>query len=634
VAKRPEENIPGQQCGKKPPMPVSMPAHLLPVLIVAFVSFVVYFSALFNNFVYDDMTQVLQNPWIRDVRHLPDIFLKSVWSFQTEHDVSNYYRPLMHCIYMITYYAFGLKPWGFHLVNVLFHAGVSVLVFLTAAKLPGYTAPPHPPLTKGGSKEEASTFLSASFIAALLFATHPIHTEAVAWVAGLPDLSYSFFFLLSFWLYIVSTGETQVHRWRYSLSILSFSLAVLCKEPALTLPAILIGYDYIFRKEKGSFSVYLRRYIPYFIVGGVYLLLRLHALGGFAPDRRHTDLSTYQYVINVFPLFMQYLEKLFLPVDLNAFHVLRPIFSLTDMRGIVAIVITAAFVFLLFISFKKDKTLLLSLLFIAIPLLPVLYIPGLGENTFAERYLYLPSFGFVLLASSAIMRIRQRHKGTMIAFVLLAAVTALYSAATITRNFVWRDNLSLFSDTVEKSPDAAIPRNMLGNALLDWGRADEAISHYNSALTLKPSDYQTYNNRALAFSQMGRFDEAIADFDRAIALNPRCYQAYNNKGKLYGQTGSFDKAVEQFDKALEINPDSSLAYGNRGLAYFLIGEYGKALEDLDKAIALDSNYSEAFGTRGNIYLRAGKRELAMADFKKACDLGDQKGCDVLKRNVK
>ncbi|HAM50456.1 MAG TPA: hypothetical protein DCP92_07065, partial [Nitrospiraceae bacterium] len=103
---------------------------LLPVLIIVLFSFLVYFTALFGDFVYDDRDQILKNPWIRDIRNIPTIFSESVWSYQTGPVISNYYRPLMHVLYMINDYLFGLKPWGFHLVNILFHCGVSVLVFL------------------------------------------------------------------------------------------------------------------------------------------------------------------------------------------------------------------------------------------------------------------------------------------------------------------------------------------------------------------------------------------------------------------------------------------------------------------------------------------------------------------------
>jgi len=111
---------------------------LLPVVVVALVSFAVYFNALSCGFVYDDKDQIVNNHWIRDVRYLNEIFSQSVWGFSTdveEQGTANYYRPFMHLVSMANYYMFGMKPWGFHLVNILFHAGVSVLVFLVVLRL-------------------------------------------------------------------------------------------------------------------------------------------------------------------------------------------------------------------------------------------------------------------------------------------------------------------------------------------------------------------------------------------------------------------------------------------------------------------------------------------------------------------
>src|SRR5512135_1179182 len=97
---------------------------------ILLIAFLVYYKTLYNGFVYDDGLQVVQNHWIRDTKYIPEIFSTSVWKFLGME--TNYYRPVFHLIYMVNYLVFGLKPWGFHLVNVLFHVSVSVLVFIIA----------------------------------------------------------------------------------------------------------------------------------------------------------------------------------------------------------------------------------------------------------------------------------------------------------------------------------------------------------------------------------------------------------------------------------------------------------------------------------------------------------------------
>jgi Flp pilus assembly protein TadD len=598
---------------------------LFPLSVLAVASLAVYANTLAGEFVYDDMSQVLENRWIRDVSYLPDILFKSVWSFLGE-GTSNYYRPMMHTVYMANYHLFGLKPWGFHLVNALFHAGTSLLVFLLAARLfpPRYAAP-------SAGRGMTGEVLSIPFIAALLFAVHPIHTEAVAWVAGLPDLSFSFFFLLSFLLYIVSTSGDRLHKGFYSLSVASFFLSALSKEPALTLPLLLFAYDHLFGDPGTGFKWRWKRYVPYLLAAAVYFALRLYALGGIAPEKRHEHLSALQHVINVFPLFMDYLGKLLLPIRLNAFHVFRPVASLLEARGILSIAVFAAFAAATVLAYRRNRAACFCLLLIVIPLLPAFYIRGLGLNTFAERYLYLPSAGFAMLAAMPFARAAEGYaRRAVAAIAALALLAGIYSVGTVRRNAVWRENLTLFADTVRKSPDAGLPQKELGIALLEKGKVEEAIASFEKAILIEPSDFRVYNNRGMAFDQMGRFDLAMADFDRAIALEPRACEAYNNKGKSYGQIGRFEEAIEQFHRAIEINPAFAMAHCNRGLAYSLIGRDDMARKDVNRAIELDKHYAEAYGARGNLHRKAGRRDLAVSDFRKACELGEEEGCRALR----
>jgi hypothetical protein len=289
----------------------------------------------------------------------------------------------MQCVYILTYQLFGLHPLGFHLVNVILHCAVTILVFLTLRRLV-----PEPRVT--------SAYVSAPFLAAILFATHPIHTEAVTWIAGLPDVAFTFFSLLSFYLYIRSR---TCATFSYLGSLVCFAVAALFKEPALTLPAILFAYDFTCRDERPDLLECVGRYVPYLLIGAAYLTLRIHVLNGFAPTKSHGLLSSYLYAINVFPLFAQYLEKLVFPTDLNAFHVLHPVNSLLEWKAILSVLVMAVVVALAAVAFKKNKAAFLGMSLIVVPLLPVLYIPALGENTFAERYLYLPSVGYVLLVA-------------------------------------------------------------------------------------------------------------------------------------------------------------------------------------------------------------------------------------------
>ena len=571
------------------------------------VSCAVYFNALFGDFVYDDKIQVVDNPWIRDIRNIPAIFSKSVWSFQPGRIISNYYRPLMHVGYMFNYHLFGLKPWGFHLVNILFHCGVSVLVFLVIRIL----------LTEHRDSVSPA-YLSPPFIAAMLFVSHPIHTEAVTWIAGLPDVSFTFFYLLSFYFYVRSKA---ILSGSYLFSVVCFAVAAFFKEPALTLPVILLAHDYALREERIRFPDYVKRYFPYLIIVVGYLILRFHALGAFAPEKRHITLSAYQYVINGFPLFIQYLEKLLLPLNLNAFHVFHPISSLFEMKGALSFMATVVFVVLFAITFKKNRVAFLGLLFTTVPLLPVLYIPALGENTFTERYLYLPSVGYsILLAvllSWAKEKFPYRAKGMTIIMLL---IVGLYTVGTVYRNSIWKDDFSLWSDTVRKSPDSAEVRNNFGFAYASKGQWDIAMAEYQAALRLKPYFVDAHNNVGTAFQAKGQLDMAIAEYQTALRLNPNFVEAYYNLGSAYAAKGQLDMAMAEYQTALRLKPDFAEGHNNLGIAYASKGQWDMAIAEYLTALRLKPDFPRAHNNLGVAYKAKGLFDLAIVEYRTALRL--------------
>jgi hypothetical protein len=150
--------------------------------------------------------------------------------------------------------------------------------------------------------------------------------------------------------------------------------------------------DYLFRRDRGGILPAVQRYLPFAVVSVCYLAMRLYALGDVTPVRAYPELSAWQLVINVFPLFSQYLEKLFLPLDLNVWHTFHPITSLLTAKGIISLLVAGAFSGFAYFALRKNTPAFLGLAFLLVPLLPSFYISGIVGKPFAERYLYLPSF--------------------------------------------------------------------------------------------------------------------------------------------------------------------------------------------------------------------------------------------------
>jgi tetratricopeptide (TPR) repeat protein len=618
--------------------------RLATFFIIILVSFGVYYNAFFCDFVYDDMAQVLENPWIREIRSIPDIFVNSVSGFVTGSSPVNYYRPFMHLIYLINYHLFGLTPWGFHLVNVLFHAGNSVLVFLITAKLLSQSAAM--PAVESPSRNSSGfilhNFFPPAFIAALLFAVHPIHSEAVTWVAGLPDVSCAFFFLLSLYFYILSANATKKPIARsdtsaysiqeqalgitnkgnllYICSVVFFFFASLSKEPALTLPVILVLYDYVFRKEQSGIRSAVKRYVPYVLVSVCYIGLRMHALGNLSPVKAYPELSAYDFVINVFPLFAQYIEKLFLPVDLNVWHTFYPLTSLLTPKAIVSFIGTATFLCLFLLAFRKNAPAFIGLALFLVPLLPAFYIPGIVGKPFAERYLYLPSFGFVFLCAVLQDRVIHNPKRAVLVTIFLA-VAVLLSVATINRNAVWKDNLTLFMDSTQKSPDAFMPRSGLANALFEKGKIDEAIEQYRTALSLlalMPADpavlSATLRNLGTCFFYKNLIDQAIEQYRLAVMAKPDYAEAHADLAFAYAEKGWLEWAIAEYRTALQLQPRSARRtadiHNNLGVAFLKTGLVDQAREQFEEALKLNPENPAFAGNLRETYnpARDSKRE--------------------------
>ena len=545
------------------------------VSIIVVVSFGVYFNTLFNSFVYDDFFQIINNPWIRDPQNILKIFSSGAWGFNATE--TNYYRPIMNIIYMVTYALVKLKPWGYHLVNIVFHAAVSILVFFITSRI-----------MRKAMHDLTGLRAFIPVMTALIFSLHPIHTEVVAWIGGIPDLTFSFFFLLSLYLYILAEKkERSLDPYFFTASIGSFFIATLCKEPAVTLPLIIVAYDLVFHRSRISIPFCFRRYSFYVLILCVYFIMRITALGGFAPVNQHADLTLLQALLNSVPLFVKYMYLLLVPVHLNAWHVFHPVLHIYDLAFILALGLALSFFLFSLRAYRANKLLFFSICLLTIPLLPALYIPGTGENPFAERYLYLPTFGFAILLSLLLGKLSSAvSQGKMIVSVLFLMICVLYSTITFSRNYDWKDDITFWTDTSRKSPDEPLPHYNLGNALERQGRLDEAIQQYKRAIVLKPASV-AYKALGHVYSLKGLKNETAKEYMKALELEPGNAELHNETGIILMETGNYDNALDHFMKAVELVPDDAKLRYNYAIALRKNNRTPEAIDQLKIAIKLD-----------------------------------------------
>jgi hypothetical protein len=554
----------------------------------------VYANALWNSFVFDDVQLVKENDAIRSIGSLPEILTGNLWGVLGR--ASNYYRPLPPLLYMVTYALFGLAPWAFHLLNIVLHAGASVLVFLIASRWPR------------GAGRDADTLVPA-LLAALVFAVHPLHTEAVTWIAGIMDVSCTFFALLSFYCAIRAPDAPLLAGSRM-LSLVAFFLATLCKEPALLLPALIFAWDY---RSPGpasrSLAVAARRSLPYLAVAGLYLAMRALALRGLAPlTREETGVGVTQTLINVPPLFALYLAKLLLPLRQNVLYHVPPVASLGEPRALFGLLVVIAFAAAAWWAWRRRDPLLVALAFLALPLAPALYLPGLTQkpvNAFAERYAYLASVGLVLLVAAG-LRWASRYRRTYAGAVGgVAVVIVIFAVLTVQRNTVWRDSLTLWSDSVGKSPRSAFAHENLGYALYYAGRPDEGARELRTALALDPGIPRRIVSNGIAYSRKGLFKKAILEFSTALMFDPDMLDAHYNLGLALQEIGSLDAAVAHYERALAIEPRFLEAHVNAGIAQAERGNLDEAISHFEAAVdlapgdlAARHNLARAYAAKG------------------------------------
>lgn len=560
---------------------------LLFLLILAAVA--PYANTLLNGFVYDDKVQVLDNPYILSFRHLGKIFTTTVWSYVGPQGATNYFRPVMTIGYLFCHKLFGAAPWGFHLANILLHAAVVAAVFVLSCRV---------------LNDRLVAFLAAAF-----FALHPIHSEAVAWVAAVTELEMAFFFLLTFGLFLALPRPAGGRsRWVGLAMLGSFIAALLSKEQALMLPVLATVYEHLYRQGRAetSLSEKLARYGFLWLLAGAYAVLRRAYLGGFAPVVQHPEMTRSATFLSAIALAGEYLWKLLWPAHLNLFYPFQESVSPLApgvVAGVAALLISAAaFAWL----WKNARQASLALVWILVLLLPVLNARYLAANAFAERYLYLPSVGFCWLLAWAWARLWQnasRRKplwqGGLAAALVL--VCGLWTWRIVTRNRDWHDDIVLYRKTLASAPDAYPIRLNLGAVYWDRGEMTLAEREWLVAVRENPRDPVLWNDLGLLYAFKQDYSRAIALFEKAIEAEPLYTDAHLNLGVAYLEMGRLDQAEQEFKRATNLSPLNVHARNRLGLLYIREGRRLEAEAEFQASLAVAPNVV-ALDNLGEIFM--------------------------------
>jgi tetratricopeptide (TPR) repeat protein len=579
--------------------PVPVPAGLLArpwivLFLLSLLAVIIYTNALFSPFQFDDIPNIVENPRIRSFSTLP-------WSES---------RYLGFLSFALNYHFGRLDVFGFHLVNLAIHIANGFLVYTLILSL-----------FKTPQIQSSLDFDRSSWIAlaaALLFVAHPIQTQAVTYITQRYASLAAFFYLLAVVVYIksrTSTSDSGSRSLWYAGALLSTVLAMKTKEITFTLPFMLLLVEAIFF---GSFT--RKRWIgliPFLLTLLIIPLSPLPEGFGERGDfiaRETTAIGRMDYLLTQFSVISTYLRLLILPIHQNLdydypiYHSLfepKVFFSFLFLSALMAL--TLYFLFSSQHSTRSGPFKLIGFgllwffltLSIESSIIPI-------EDVILEHRLYLPSVGFFLAVSVSVLNLIDRQQ--RMNAIAIGVLVAVLCVATYERNLIWKDELTLWSDVVRKSPDKKRGHIGLGNAYEHLGRLDEAAREYKTASAFKPDYAETHNKLGTVYEHLGRFGEAAREYKTALTLKPDYAEAHNNLGIVYKDLGRLEESLREFQISLKLKPDDIQPRLNLGNVYRALGRPDEAIQEYKTALTLRPDYAEAHNNIGLVYKDLGLEE--------------------------
>jgi tetratricopeptide (TPR) repeat protein len=501
--------------------------------------------------------------------------------------MTNYYRPLMTFGYLLCYQFLGPLAYGFHLANVVLNAAVVCLVFLVT--------------------EWIFRDRTLGFVAAVIFALHPIHSESVDWIAAVTDLQLALFYLLAFWFFLRLAKPGGKRSVTAELGmVFSFALALLAKEPAATLPFLATFYEHFLREDRAQtrFGQKLSRYLTLWLLDIAYLLFRVRIFGGLAPVLQLPQISRREAFYSSFALITQYVWKLLWPASLCGFYTFHKSIAWSDPRVTAGFLVLGLSLIAFVYFWRRQRLVSFGLLWFFLNIAPVLNARWLGANVFTERYLYLPSVGFCWIAAWGGREIWATLAGRAAVRKCCAAglaiVAILCVVKIVTRNRVWRDDATFYRSTLAAQPDAIALRINLGAVYWNLGSPDQAEAEWREALRRAPDHWLILNNLGLVMARKKRYGEAIDDFQRSIRLRPNYADSHMNLGRIYAETGATEKAEAQLTAAVALAPLYVQARNELAKFYFDAGRFAEAEQQFRNS-ASSGGTTQAWNCLGEIY---------------------------------
>ena len=586
---------------------LSVPAGVALIVVAVFVA---YLPALNGGFVFDDDKLLTENDLIR----APD----GPFRFWCTAEAADYW-PISNTTLWIEWRLWGMNSIGYHVTNLILHIVESLLIWIILRKLS----------------------IPGAFLAAVIFAVHPVNVESVAWIAQRKGMLAMLFFLLSILFYIkgeIPSSSPQnglpgchahachghvrqsiASRW-YWLSLVAFLLAMLSKGSVAVLPVLLLAIIW-WRRPLTTWD--LLRIAPFFAVAIMLTVVNLW-FQTHGAELVVRSASFTERLLGAGGVVWFYLYKALLPFDLVFFYPQWRIDTGNSLWWLPLLAAGAVTALLWWYREGWSRPFLFAWVFFCVALVPVLGFTDVGFMKYslvADHYQHIAIIGVIALVAAGFSVWHQRMRGgAHWAVAAVAIVVVVLMFLTWRQSSLYCDKITLYEATLEKNPGCWMAHSNLGFALAQVGRRQEAIEHYKQALQFKPDFPEVHNNMGVEFDQAGRPQKAIEYYEQALALKPDYPMAHYNLGVALDHVGQPQEAIRHYEEALRLKPDYPEAHFNLGVVLANLGRRQEAIEHYEQALQIKSNYPKVHYNLGLTLAKLGRLPEAIQHYQQAVRL--------------
>ncbi len=538
---------------------------------VALATVVVYANSLGNKFAYDDVVIVETRETAHGVGNIPELITEPYWV--EDYFPGGIYRPLTMASFAVDWSIWNGNPFGFHLVNVVLHAAVSALVALFLLLFfPWWAA------LAGG----------------LVFAVHPVHTEAVANIVGRAEMLTAFFVITAIIVYIRAGRQGRISAAAVLVIAACYALACFSKETGVVLPGLLLATDLTLPSHEPAqtFKGYVRTRLPLFsVLTGVLLLVfaaRWAVLGAAVESLPHLtfalDNSFTTRLFTMARVWPRYFELFAFPLDMSADYspaIVLPVEGMTVL-GALGFLLLFGSLAVAIAAYRRAPEFSMAFAWIVLAILPVSNLIITAEIVLAERTLYLPSVAVSIIVALAVAKAAPTRRRWLLAG--LAVWLAAFSVVTVKRNPVWYNTHTMFEDLRQKHPESV---RLLYTLALDYhkrGEWEEAREYFNMWIEIWPYHAPWLGQYAAALADSGDFERADSMIAMAIRMKPKVVTFHHLRVIMLIDGGNLERALQAIDEAVAIVGADPDFQGLRAEAYERLGQLPAAVEAQEAAI--------------------------------------------------